>query len=423
MMKAFDIALKDMRQSFRNKGAIIFMFVVPILVTGLFYFMFGNIAKDDQEEAFSLPQTAVILVNLDKGQLTLQNETLSMGSMLAAALQNEALADLISLTELDTVEAAKKAVDNQEAGVAIIIPASFTEKMMRGEETAVVELYNDPTLTLGPAIVGTVVNQVVDGMASANIGINITMAQLVAAKVIITPTLVQNVVDAYTAVSPTQPPQLTILQAPPGKEQTNELTQMLSMILGGMMVFYAFFTGSNMLQSVLTEQEKGTLQRLFTTPTPHLTIFTGKFLAALLVLFIQITVLLLFGWLVFDIQWGAPLAVLISAIGLIIISATTGLLLVSFLKSSRQAGAIFGGLLTLTGMIGLFPTFTAGVPNSPKSLETIALFVPQGWAVRGFQQSLAGTLFTDVLLTFSVVLLWSSAFFIIGQRRLQKRFA
>ena len=66
-MKAFDIALKDMRQSFRSKGAIIFMFVIPILITVLFSFMFGNIAGDD--DGFTLPQTTVILVNLDEGQL------------------------------------------------------------------------------------------------------------------------------------------------------------------------------------------------------------------------------------------------------------------------------------------------------------------------------------------------------------------
>ena len=48
-MKAVDIALKDMRQSFRSKGAIVFMFVVPILITVLFSFMFGSIAGGDED--------------------------------------------------------------------------------------------------------------------------------------------------------------------------------------------------------------------------------------------------------------------------------------------------------------------------------------------------------------------------------------
>lgn len=36
-MKLFDVAFKDMRQSFRSLTGIMFMFVVPILVTFLFF--------------------------------------------------------------------------------------------------------------------------------------------------------------------------------------------------------------------------------------------------------------------------------------------------------------------------------------------------------------------------------------------------
>ena len=63
-MKAFDIALKDMTRSFRSVFAVVFMFVVPLLVTGMFYFMFGNIASDGE---FSLPKTKVVIANLDEG--------------------------------------------------------------------------------------------------------------------------------------------------------------------------------------------------------------------------------------------------------------------------------------------------------------------------------------------------------------------
>ena len=63
-MKALDIALKDMLRSFRSFFAIVFMFVVPLLVTGMFYFMFGNIAGNG---GFSLPKTRVIIANLDEG--------------------------------------------------------------------------------------------------------------------------------------------------------------------------------------------------------------------------------------------------------------------------------------------------------------------------------------------------------------------
>ena len=67
------------------------------------------------------------------------------------------------------------------------------------------------------------------------------------------------------------------------------------------------------------------------------------FIATLFILAVQVAVLLTFGNLVFDIQWGDPLPVAIAAAGLVIIAATTGLFLVSLLKNTRHAGIIFGG--------------------------------------------------------------------------------
>lgn len=63
-MKAIDIALKDLTRSFRSAFAVVFMFGVPLLVTGMFYFMFGNVAENG---GFDLPKTKVIIANMDKG--------------------------------------------------------------------------------------------------------------------------------------------------------------------------------------------------------------------------------------------------------------------------------------------------------------------------------------------------------------------
>ena len=347
-----------------------------------------------------------------------------MGAFLADMLQGEELADLVRVTEMNDAAAARTAVDNQEAGIAVIIPTGFTDALTGEGEAAEVELYRDPTLTIGPVIVNSIVSQVVDGMASSTIGIGLTMNHLAEAGVDITPETIQGIVELYTTVPPPQQSgDLTVMQAPPGQDSGNELAQMLAFILGGMMVFYAFFTGANMLNTILSEQENGTLQRLFTTPTSHLAIFSGKFIATLFILAVQVAVLLLFGRLAFGIQWGEPLPVAIAAAGLVLIAATTGLFLVSFIKDPRQGGIIFGGLLTLTGMLGLFTVFTASAPNTPQALETVSLFVPQGWAMRTFRQAMEGETLPNIAGTFVVVLLWSTIFFFIGQYRLRKRFA
>ncbi len=63
-MKIIDIAIKDMLRSLRSAMGVVFMFAIPLGVTGLFYVMFGNIANSD---GFELPRTALVVANLDQG--------------------------------------------------------------------------------------------------------------------------------------------------------------------------------------------------------------------------------------------------------------------------------------------------------------------------------------------------------------------
>jgi len=66
-MKMFAILRKDLTQSFRSFFALFFMFAVPMLTTVLFYVIFGGFGGDD--EAFDLPRTRTVIVNLDQGQV------------------------------------------------------------------------------------------------------------------------------------------------------------------------------------------------------------------------------------------------------------------------------------------------------------------------------------------------------------------
>ena len=90
----------------------------------------------------------------------------------------EELQDLMAVTEMDSPEAARTAVDQQEAAVAVIIPANFSAAMTGSGENAEVELYQDPTLTLGPKIVSAVIRQFLDGFAGSQITINVAVQQL-----------------------------------------------------------------------------------------------------------------------------------------------------------------------------------------------------------------------------------------------------
>jgi ABC-2 type transport system permease protein len=428
-MKAFDIAIKDMTRSFRSAIALVFMFGVPLLMTGMFYLMFGGSGSNDQ--AFTLPVTRVVVANLDKGgpgfeavrtQFPGGSQANSMGDLILSILQDKNFSNLMEVTRLDNAVAARASVDSQEAGVALIIPADFSASFGDLTGQATIELYKDPTLALGPNIVQSVIDQFMDGISGARIAVKVAMQRTGSTD----PTLAGQIVQQYMAAVPTgdQTTVLLDVRATSVKKQPlNTLKTIIAPIMGWLTIFYAFYTGAATAQSILKEDEEGTLPRLFTTPTKHSTILSGKFLAVGLTTVVQMTVLLVLGRLIFGIPWGALLPLSLVTIGTVLAAATFGIFINSLLRNTRQSGLIFGGLLTVMGMVGGMPIIVGLSSNNSSAFTTVSLLVPTGWAVHGLLQAMNNASLDDVLFTFLVLVVWAILFFTIGVLRFQKRFA
>jgi ABC-2 type transport system permease protein len=457
-MRLLDVTLKDLLQSSRSYMVYVFAFVIPVLVTLLFVLIFSGFGGG---EDFELPNTDVVMVNLDEGRLPAGVEgaasfedlnielpeesgvdasnASSFGDVLVSLLRSDVFAGFLSVSEAPNEDAGRTAVNEGEAGVAIVIPSNFTEAMVQGEATADVLIYKDPTLQLGPQIVESVVRQVLDNFAAGTIAAGVAVNGLVESGVAVDPALVADIVDRVTVANgggaksggangsgaqESGPPQLVETRLPPGfDESSNIIDEIISVIMGGMMIFFVFFTAASSIESILNEEERGTLQRLFTTPTSPRTILNGKALAGVITVAFQITVLMLFGRFIFGVDWGALLPVILAIIGIVLAASGTGLFLVSLMQNTRQGGIIFGGVLTVAGMIGLIPMFTSGVPNQPAALETISLLVPQGWAMRGLMTLHEGSGVAGILPIVAGLLAWALVLGFIGQFRLQKRFA
>ena len=434
-MKAFDIAIKDLTRSFRSAFAVIFMFGVPLLVTGMFYFMFGNVSENG---GFNLPRTKVIIANMDQGgprfQVNPKNipggrQADTMGDLVVSILESEDLADLIEVSFTSDPQTARTFVDNQQAQVAVIIPADFSEQFADVREgKAIIEFYQDPTLTIGPAIMRSILNRFLDSMGGFKIALNVFLDESNPADYALTGQFVQRYLDSSLALREDLEGELLDVRAPSGSQQSaeaesqNVLLSILTPIMGGMMVFYAFFTGTSTAQSILKEEEERTLPRLFTTPTPQVTILTGKLLSVFLTVCAQVVVLLIAARLIFGIHWGEFIPIALTAVGIIFSASSFGIFVNSFLRDTKQAGVVFGGVLTVTGMLGMVSIFGGGAPSAARLGDTVALLVPQGWAVRGLMQSVNAEPIGTVLVTVLAMLAWSVAFFVVGVLRFNKRY-
>ncbi len=422
-MKVLDIALKDLRRFLRNYFFLGLGIGVPVLMGAIFYFAFGGLASDG---GFNLPQIDVVVVNLDEPVAAYGN--FSAGEMLAGILQSEELGGLLAVTESNSAAAARAAVDRQEADVAVIIPADLSAAVFDPRGRAEIEVYHDPTLTIGPGIVKSIVTQFVDALAGSKIAAGVAYAQLAEQGVTVDGTTIQNIAMRYaewsaSLVESQGASALLAVQPPAGsKEQGNRVLAMIGGIMTSMIIFYAFYAGAASALTILQEEEDGTLPRLSTTPTPMSAILGGKLIAVFALIIVQVSVLMAFSSLIFKTAWGAPGPMLLAIVGLVVLAGSFGIFVMSWLKDTRQAGVVLGGVMTVVGMVGISSVFTGTVPGAGGGIAAILpLFTPHGWALRAWRLAMDGGGIGDMLLPFVVMVALTTVFFSIGVLRFRKR--
>lgn len=426
-MKILDIALKDLTRSFRSAFAIGMMVVAPLMLTALIYFAFGSMSSGD----VSMTAIKVGVVNAD--QLPADSVIdAPIGDNIRSMFFDDSVKSWIEASDYPDEASVRAAVDKQEIGVAVIIPKNFSASYLSGEKDVQVLIVNDPTLSIGPAVVEDMVTMMVDGVAGGGIAIETIMERLQANGTQPDPSQIPAWIERYgnwyrdfqRALFHDPDKAALVLVAPSAgeTETADPLAQMMGLTMAGQMIFFAFFTGGNSMMSILREHEEGTLARLFTTPTDRTKILTGKFLAVFITVLLQGIVLMIAGRLAFGIQWGEIASVALALTAQVIAAAGLGVLLISFVKSTKQGGPVLGGGLTMLGMLG--GLFTSNIPGGmPAAFNAIGNFVPQGWVLKGWRMALDGSAVGDLLIPFIVTVVMGIIMFAIGAMMFRKRYA
>jgi len=437
LYKAYVIALKDMRHALRSPMSWMFMLGLPLMVTGMFYLMFGSQAESGE---FDLPRTQVVIANLDRqaprleagqGSLPEGIHAHTLSELVVEVLRSDELADLVEVRLAADEAAARRAVDSQAADVAVIIPEGFARQFADLDGQATVWFYQDPTLTIGPQIVRSILSRFLDSLAGVKIALDEAQDVALTQAGPAAQALVGQVLQAYLANSRSQSSDLAeafLVERPPAAKpgaqasKSNPVLAIVTPIMAGMMIFYAFFTGFSVAQSLVKEDEERTLARLFTTPMARSAILAGKFLPVFLTVLVQVVALLTISWALFGIDWGNPGTLLVAAVGVVPAAASLGIFANSMLKNTRQGGTVFGGVLVVTGMLGMIRVLAIGSPGAERLGETVSLLVPQGWAVRGLLGAVHGQTPAQVLPNLLVLLAWSGVFFGLAVWRFRRKY-
>ncbi len=407
------IAIKDLRGALRSRFFIGVAVFVPLLVTALFFFAFGSRVGGVGKGPGMAPVRTVV-VNQDAGQMQL-------GRLVADMLSGPQLRDLVSCTVLGDTALARVALVRQQADVAVIVPVGFSAAVLDSAARADVVLLADPVKMVGPAVVQAVLQRLLDGLSGSKILLETYRSAARAAGIVPDSRVIAGLMQQYQAEVQGGGEAVTV-RAPGAGEDTSALfRRMMAGIFSGLMVFFAFYTGAYTALSLVREHEDGTLARLFTVPVGRARILGGKMLSVVGTVAVQATLLIVASTLLFGLRWGQAGSSTLALVGTVAASSGFGVMLASFIKTTRQGGPVLGGGLSVAGMLG--GLFTQAVPNMPAAFNKVALALPQGWVIRSWNLSIAGRTAGDMLVPFGVTLAWGAACFAIGVLVFRRRFA
>lgn len=420
-MKILEIAFKDVLRSLRSYFLLGMALAAPLAITGLIYLAFGGLVSGSAE----MPVTRVGVVNLDQAPDGLP----ALGEDLQAMLSDESVSSWLQTSSYPDENSARQAVNRQELALAVIIPADFTRSLLLGEGEAALTLVEDPTLTIAPLVVENMLTSFVDGIRGAGNTLQVAQARLQPYGVTLAQEEFLSIASAYSdwyvafqrALFHSPDAALVMQPLAAGEtESRGSMQQLISLIMTGQMIFFAFFTGAYAMGSILSEEEEGTLARLFTTPTARTAILGGKFLAVALTVTLQSLTMLAVGSLLFGVAWGAPGRVLLCVLAQVMAATGLGVLLISFVKTSRQTGPVLGGALSALGMLG--GLFTVAVPNLPAAFTRLHFFTPQGWVLNAWKLCL-GAATGNLFISAGAAALMGAGMFAVGAFFFRRRFA
>ncbi|OIP13853.1 MAG: hypothetical protein COS15_00180 [Caldiserica bacterium CG02_land_8_20_14_3_00_36_38] len=364
LKKIFNIAINLLKITLRDKGALVWLLVMPLIWTVLIGSMSGPKSSSN-----TVP---VGIINLDNG---------TYGSNFESYLAKEK--DIVIVIKKDETELAQLVKDTK-VSVGLIIPQDFSDslKLNRSVEIKLLKSEKSSSYFI-EELIGKVAKRMSIDALSANFALE-KLNTLVQVPETSKPEIWERaykIADAYFEPSPSIAVNYKVL-AVEQKEQNVAVGMNLSSpgFAAMFVMMGVFFAGAAMV----AERHHGTLARLLTTPTSKFSIISGEMLGFFLLGLVQFLILILFGQYVLGVNWGnSPFGVALLTVSYVLAVTGLGTLLSVFVRTSGQAGAFAVLVSMVTSMIGgsWWP-----IEIAPKFMQSIARFTPQYWAVNGFNK-------------------------------------
>jgi ABC-2 type transport system permease protein len=354
-MKFHIIAAKDLKILLRDRNALVLMFILPMLITSVAGLALGGGGQ--------YLQINILVVDLDNGDIS------------KAFVEFLEEIDVLDVDMESNEFAAIQRVKDQQYGRLIIIPRGFTESVMKGQLNEL-QIIVDPTEDYE----NTVVEKIVEGYAN-RISTNVVAIKTVAfyGVPVYNEKQILDIVDVANQFAKPPPVQVTTEKI---TSDLGEFSPFVQYVPGFAIMFLLFTTIQIGSVSLLKEQESGTLRRLVTAPISRAEIIGGKIASTFFRGFVQLTVLIIFGHVAFDLNLGSDIVALLILISAITLAATgLGMLVAVLVNTKDQADSVSSLLvLTMSSIGGSWWPLSL----EPPFMQDLAHFTITAWGMDGF---------------------------------------
>jgi ABC-2 type transport system permease protein len=377
----------------RDRVSLVLSFVVPIAFFSIFAAVFGS-------QRDTMPKIKVIVVDQDQSRASRQLvKALQIDGSLIVSTRPEPTKSRPAPPEF-TAETAEAAVKAGDVSVALIVPHGFGDHPISFGPDATgteIELLNDASDTIAPQMVGGLLQKAAmtampetmaeQGMKYSekylgtftpeqrrNMNANLEQLRQVEKR--------QNA-DGGTGAAGGPGGGMIVVRtrAVVGENKNNP---MLSFEAAAVGVMFLLFTASGSAGALLDEAESGALDRVLSSRINMNGLLAGKLVFNILLAFTQLTVMFLWAWAVFKIDFFSHIPGFV-VMGLVTSFAVAafGMLLASICRTRAQLGALSTLLILVMSAIGgsMFPRFLM-----PEAMQKAGLWTINAWAIDGFEK-------------------------------------
>jgi ABC-2 type transport system permease protein len=298
----------------------------------------------------------------------------------------EALAD---------ADAARDRVADGQASAAVIIPPGFSDSflpdMASGAMPAAVavQVVADPGAPIGAAVVRGIVEEFTARVDTGVAGVRLALTGLATSGAVPPSELAaigQQMGEGLGSDTTAAASLIRVNRVSATAEAGDDFNP-LAYFAPAMALLFLMYAVTLGARTLLAERREGTLARILAAPVSAGQVLGGKVGGIFLGGFLQLGALILLTTLLFQLDWGNPLRVLLLVVAAALAATGWGLLIASL---AANAGQITSLGMALTLLFGILGGSFVPLNDAWPALDWLSRITPNRWALDGFVALAAG---------------------------------